>query len=567
MHTKRIKKGNGVYLAQYESYRGEDGKVKTKFIRYLGKEGDEKYVPLPKKSAHVETPLYPECSKRAGDVKLMWTIADQELNMPQIIDSVCCGEENIEGKSPGKILTAWAINKALNPDSATNVGEWVKTTVLPELLELPEDYFTSGAFYSALDRVCFKDNTADGFTDFSLLICEEMFQLWRANHPLPEDVEETLAYDLTPVLIFGDGDDLGEKGYNSKKETQKQINLCILVTKFDNVPVSYFLLPGNFNSISSVKKLLVQLLDMSINPGTLIWDRGNTSEESIRDIEKLGWKLICGVQKVSDEVNSLLENTDVPTSVVNRVKSTGNSALYATRAEGELFGRTNAGIVYVNLVKRMGLIDARNELLATIGEDLDLLKMRSKGSKPKEIEKEVAEIIGQYSEYFSIQARKSGDENAFDWKFNEETINNAVAFDGKYMLYSTDTSMKVSDVVKEYVGKDFIEKSFKTLKSNLKLAPVRHWKNHRIRAIFFVNMMALWLRKVYDGHLNDVNEKDRKYSFEELLRRLKRVEYVEIENEDGEKAFWYLNLTKVMVDQLKLMGFKNLFPEKRLNAL
>ena len=127
--------------------------------------------------------------------------------------------------------------------------------------------------------------------------------------------------------------------------------------------------------------------------------------------------------------------------------------------------------------------------------------------------------------------------------------------------------MKVSDVVKEYVGKDFIEKSFKTLKSNLKLAPVRHWKNHRIRAIFFVNMMALWLRKVYDGHLNDVNEKDRKYSFEELLRRLKRVEYVEIENEDGEKAFWYLNLTKVMVDQLKLMGFKNLLPEKRLNAL
>ncbi len=154
-----------------------------------------------------------------------------------------------------------------------------------------------------------------------------------------------------------------------------------------------------------------------------------------------------------------------------------------------------------------------------------------------------------------------------DWKYNEEAINEVTAFDGKYLLYSTDTLIKVSDVVKEYVDKDFIEKSFKTLKSNLKLSPVRHWKNHRIRAIFFVNIMALWLRKVYDSHLNLINEKNRNYSFDEFLRRLKRVEYVEIRSANGEKAFWYLNITKIMVDQLKLMGFKNLFQEKRLNQM
>ena len=79
MHIKRIKKKDSVYLAQYESYR-ENGKVKTRFIKYLGKEGDERGVPLPKKSAHIETPLYPEHSKRAGDVQLMWSIADSTLN-------------------------------------------------------------------------------------------------------------------------------------------------------------------------------------------------------------------------------------------------------------------------------------------------------------------------------------------------------------------------------------------------------------------------------------------------------------------------------------------------------
>ena len=566
MHIKRIKKGDAVYLAQYESYR-ENGKVKTRFIKYLGKESEEKYVPLPKKSSHVETPLYPECSKRAGDVKLMWAIAENELNMPSIIDRVCCGDGDIEGKSPGKILTSWAINKALNPDSATNVGEWIQTTILPSLIGLPEDYFTNGAFYTSLDRVCFKDNSADGFTDFSQLICEEIFSLWRKNHPLPENIEEVLAYDLTPILIFGDGDDLGEKGYNSKKENQKQINLCILVTKHDQIPVSFFLLPGNFNSMASVKNLLVQLIDMLINPGTLIWDRGNTSEESIRDIEKLGWKLICGVQKVSEEAITLLRETEVPLSAKNRVKSTGNSALYASRAEGELFGKERAGVVYINMVKRMGLTDARNELLGEIGECLDQLRENRNGLKKDEMEIEFAKITGEYSGFFILNQRQMGSKMSFDWEFNEENINVAASFDGKYLLYSTDTSVKVSEIVKEYVGKDFIEKSFKVLKSDLKLSPVRHWKKHRIRTIFFVNMMALWIRKVYDGHLNKINEKDRKYGFEEFLRRLKRVEYIEIESVNGEKAFWYLNLTQIMVDQLKQMGFTNLYPEKRLNSL
>jgi len=172
MHVKRIKKKSGVYLAQYESYRDENGKVKTRYCGYLGKEGDETGVPLPNKSAHAEKPLYPETSKRAGDVKLMWAIAEEMLNMPRIIDEICCGDENIGGKSPGNILTVWAINKALNPDSAANLPEWVNTTVLPDLIGLPGEFFTNNAFYSALDRVCFKDSTADDLTDFSSLISD-----------------------------------------------------------------------------------------------------------------------------------------------------------------------------------------------------------------------------------------------------------------------------------------------------------------------------------------------------------------------------------------------------------
>jgi len=46
---------------------------------------------------------------------------------------------------------------------------------------------------------------------------------------------------------------------------------------------------------------------------------------------------------------------------------------------------------------------------------------------------------------------------------------------------------------------------------------------------------------------------------------LKRVEYVEAGGAGQEKAFWYLNLTDKMRDQLSAMGFQDLFPEKRLS--
>jgi hypothetical protein len=77
--------------------------------------------------------------------------------------------------------------------------------------------------------------------------------------------------------------------------------------------------------------------------------------------------LICGVPRGSDEAKEILECTNVLTTVTNRVRTTGSSVLYAKRGNGLLFGKQNAGVVYLNLAKRTDMIDARNELLLEIG--------------------------------------------------------------------------------------------------------------------------------------------------------------------------------------------------------
>ena len=54
----------------------ENGKVKQKLIQYLGVEGDEYKVPKPKSKRIIPDKFFPERSLRAGDVTLLWKIAE-----------------------------------------------------------------------------------------------------------------------------------------------------------------------------------------------------------------------------------------------------------------------------------------------------------------------------------------------------------------------------------------------------------------------------------------------------------------------------------------------------------
>ena len=97
--SKAIRKrrvGNAVYLEEYRSHRVE-GKVveSSRIIDRVSKTG----------------------SRRSGEVGLLWSIA-QDLEIPDIIDGMASAGSSI---SPGKVITAWAINRVIDPESATQL--------------------------------------------------------------------------------------------------------------------------------------------------------------------------------------------------------------------------------------------------------------------------------------------------------------------------------------------------------------------------------------------------------------------------------------------------------------
>lgn len=123
-------------------------------------------------------------------------------------------------------------------------------------------------------------------------------------------------------------------------------------------PIAHMIFPGNFQAKTTLSSLYSRIIDLGMEPGTLVWDRGNTSADSVEEIEALGWEIICGVPKITADAKNILKNTDVPLTPECFVPSK-NGDVYALQKEGKLYGKDRKVTVYVNTQKRLNEIHRR----------------------------------------------------------------------------------------------------------------------------------------------------------------------------------------------------------------
>ena len=111
--VKRHKREERVYMAEYRNRR-VNGKVKSEFIRYLGVERDKEIAKPPVKTLDKVPLQVPEEQVRcifSGD-------STEDLEIPDIIERMCRPVSSI---SSGKVLKALAIDRVMDPESATQL--------------------------------------------------------------------------------------------------------------------------------------------------------------------------------------------------------------------------------------------------------------------------------------------------------------------------------------------------------------------------------------------------------------------------------------------------------------
>ena len=113
-----------------------------------------------------------------------------------------------------------------------------------------------------------------------------------------------------------------------------------------------------------------------------------------------------------------------------------------------------------------------------------------------------------------------------------------------------------------YLEKDFIEKVFRTIKTDEDLKPIRHRLETRVRAIIFVCTLAYRLLSALRWMINSSSSKDVTLSASHFLRKLGRVEKLEV---DFGKEFstFYVNVMNDIRKQVVALGMKDLFAGRR----
>lgn len=267
---RKIKKKSGTYLAEVKSYR-ENGKIKQKVIRYLGKEVNGR----PAKKITSED-IKIKNVKRSLDVLAIDKLAEQ-LTIKSI---------------KNKYFLSLIYSQLLEKRSINQIEEWINYTEIPEVLKI--DNISTKNLYESLTEI------SEG--EF-INIDKNMYLIFNQL----EEIKDIAVIDVTDTYFEGKSLDIKKrKGKDGKVRRLAQIGLA---TSFTNgFPIFHKQYQGNLSGVHILKDMSLEVKEMGLN--SIIMDRGMMSLENLKLISSLELNIIAGLRKNNNLVENFINKID-----------------------------------------------------------------------------------------------------------------------------------------------------------------------------------------------------------------------------------------------------------------
>jgi transposase len=251
---------------------------------------------------------------------------------------------------------------------------------------------------------------------------------------LDPDDNKSFVLDVTDTYYNGKHDH-GSVRKGKDGKVSKLIQIGLGVSFENGFPIFHKAYDGNISNSKILEDLMRTMAQRGIS--TIVMDRGFYSERNVTDINALKMKVIVGVKQSPGIKNNVLAKIDR-----NKIYTTQNQIILKN--------------TYV------------------YGQEVNFL---------------FGKLIVIYNpKYESLKRDKMLAENATD---------KDVRYVG-YSLIFHNTKLKPEVVVKKYFDKDVVERSFRTMKGDVQLHPVRLWMPKRVNAhikICYLSMCLLSLIK------------------------------------------------------------------------
>ena len=425
--------------------------------------------------------------------------------MAQRLDLVALIDQHVpkrdQGLSVGQYMVLAAINRATQPTSKTRLADWYQKTILTRLLPTSAVSLSSQAFWNHMDRL-----EEPHIQAIENELSQRLVQRFEISL-------RTLVYDGTNFFTYINTTNpaqLPARGHNKQKRTDlRQVNLGMLVSTDFHVPLFHKVYTGNSNDATEFKtitqelRLRYQQLAAHCQHITLIFDKGNNSQEAFETLDRSGFHFVGSL--VPTQYRALLK---VPRRRFRPLSGDRLKDCLAYRTEVEVFGQKRTVVVTYNenlLAGQLQGIEANLEKARTKLRRLQQnLKARQEGRMTRGRTPTVESIGNQADQILSAQFMKrlmeveiaQGTVPRLSYGTNTQAFGELLRTElGKTILFTDNQEWSDEQIVLGYRAQSHIESAFRDMKNPhfLGWSPMFHWTDSKIQVHAFYCVLALML--------------------------------------------------------------------------
>ncbi len=534
------KKGKKAYYYAVQSGRVK-GKPRIIWQKYLGsvdrilEMAEQNLAPIP-----TEIELF-----EAGAVSVLLSI-EKKLNLIDLINKVTNKKQ--KGPSMGHYILLAALNRALEPKSKSQIGDWYNKTILKRLWNFPKKMFSSQRYWDHMDLISEQEIEIIQTFLFDRIKKEFSIQL----QPIFYDTTNFFTY----INTHNDRNNIAQRGNNKQKRKDlRQVNLALITTGEFQIPLFHKIYQGNIPDVSFFSKMSNSLMQKGIlknkNDATLVFDKGNFSEENIENL------LYSNISFLGSAKASLIP--DIFSTPMDKFKDSKLPGTKFYETNCEIYGKICKIVISYSESFFTKQLASLTKTMAKCQDKLQALQ-KSLSSKKRasiaKIKKAIDSILSSQNmkNIFDIHIEKNKETFFIRYSVNREGLDKLTSSClGRTLLVTNKKDWSSEKIILSYRELSNIEEAFKHMKNReyLRWQPAYHWTDQKLNVHSFYCVLALLLVALAR---KTVCEAGIQISISKLLDELSSVKEVALLYKDKRKKLKaQVKLSKMSLRQKKIL--------------
>jgi len=358
---------------------------------------------------------------------------------------------------------------------------------------------------------------------------------------------KAIFYDITSISSYSKNIEWVEPGYNRDKENLPQINLGLIYSQTNHVPLWYNVFPGSIVDVSTLKNSITYTSHFQLKDLIFVLDCGFFSKTNINELANPDNKFRF--------IMPMSHTTNVSKQIIKKYGKQISSPETAVLFRNEVVHHQKTNITYDknNLDVHIFLnqevrLDTETRFLTMILEFEQKHKQKKIATLKEFSEFKNAEIPLKIREFYKWSKTNLCIEK------NMKQIKKELNKSGCFLLTTNDKEIDGLDVLNYYRKKDIIEKVFDNIKNEIDTNRLRTHTQVNTEGKLFVKFLTAILYSII-GKTMEEKGLYKLMSIRELILEMQKIKMTIIENE--KKV--YTELTKRQKKILEAFGLPQQF--------